>query len=141
MTADEGDDPGPVAGGNPADDEFSDRLERAAIRAELDTGRREPTDAAARSRIIVRLARMALGSTVLVAGLVMIVFPGPGWLTIAAGLAILSKDVAWADRLLRYIRRRVPGVPADGRIPRSALVTAAMLGLAGIAATLWWYTR
>ena len=123
------------------EEELAGRLERAAIQAELETGEREPTEAAARSRILVRLARMSLGFVILLAGVVMLVLPGPGWLAIAAGLAILAEDVAWADRLLRYIRRRIPGVPEDGRIPRSALVTSGLLALAGVAASLWWYTR
>ena len=121
--------------------ERSERYERAALRAEYETGRHEPTEQAARTSIIIRLARMGLGSLVLLAGIVMLVFPGPGWLAIAAGLAILARDVAWADRLLRYVRRRIPGVPEDGSIPRSALVTAAAMAAAGIAASLWWFTR
>ena len=46
------------------------------------------------------------------AGIAMIALPGPGWLTIAAGLAILAGEYAWARRLLdrlkhhaRHIRR------------------------------------
>ncbi len=57
-----------------------------------------------------RIARIAGGSTLLVAGTTMLVLPGPGVLTIAAGLALLSKDVPWAQRL----RRRFTG-DADGR--------------------------
>lgn len=33
------------------------------------------------------------------AGTVMLVLPGPGLITIAGGLAVLSKDIAWAGRL------------------------------------------
>lgn len=120
--------------------ELADRFERAALRAEYETGRHERTEQAARTNIVIRLARMGLGSVVLLAGLLMLALPGPGWLAIAAGLAILSKDVAWADRLLRYVRRRIPGVPEDGRVPRSAMVTALALGAAGVAASVWWYT-
>lgn len=116
------------------------RLEQAALRAEFETGRHEATEQAARTNIVIRLARMTLGFVLLVVGILMIPLPGPGWLAVAAGLAILAKDVAWADRLLRYVRRRIPGVPEDGSIPRSAVLTAAVLGLAGVAASIWWYT-
>lgn len=117
-----------------------EHFEQAALRAEVETGRHEATEQAARTNVVIRLARMALGTIVLVVGILMIPLPGPGWLAVAAGLAILSKDVAWADRLLRYVRRRIPGVPEDGSIPRSAVLTAAVLGLAGVAASIWWYT-
>ena len=46
-----------------------------------------------------------LGGTVLVAGLVMVPYPGPGWLTVFAGLAILATEFPWARRLLRYGKR------------------------------------
>jgi uncharacterized protein (TIGR02611 family) len=116
----------------------SRRLRQAALRAEYETGRHERTERAARTNVAVRLARMSVGGVVCVAGVVMLLLPGPGLLAIAAGLAILAKDVAWADRLLRYVRRRIPGVPDDGRIPRSAIVTAVALAAAAAAASLWW---
>ena len=40
---------------------------------------------------------MSLGTLLLVAGVLMLALPGPGWITIAAGLAVLAKDVAWAE--------------------------------------------
>ena len=57
-----------------------------------------------------RVARIAGGSTLLVAGTAMLVLPGPGILTIAAGLSLLAKEVPWAQRL----RRRLGG-DAGGR--------------------------
>jgi hypothetical protein len=56
-----------------------------------------------------RMVRIAGGSTLLVAGTAMLVLPGPGILTIAAGLALLEKDVAWARRVTERVRERVPG--------------------------------
>jgi hypothetical protein len=35
----------------------------------------------------------------------MLAVPGPGWLTIAAGLAILADDFPWARRALDAIKR------------------------------------
>jgi uncharacterized protein (TIGR02611 family) len=113
----------------------------AAIAAEYDTGKRERNETEARSHVLVRVARMALGATVVFIGVLMLALPGPGALVIAAGLVILARDVAWADRLLHYLRRKVPGVPADGKIPRSSLVTMVMLGLAGVTASLWFTLR
>ncbi len=137
----------PSAGGDEGhehhlhDHHLRERLAEAAIEAELETGERETTVQEARAHIAVRVARMTAGSLVLLAGIAMIALPGPGWLAIAAGLAILSRDVAWADRALRYVRRRVPGIPEDGKVPRSAVLTAVLLGGAGVAASLWWTLR
>ena len=52
-----------------------------------------------------RLARIAGGSTLIVAGTAMLVLPGPGLVTIAAGVALLAKDVEWANRLLEKAKR------------------------------------
>ncbi|WP_051766947.1 TIGR02611 family protein [Saccharothrix syringae] len=46
-----------------------------------------------------------VGGLVLVAGVVMIPYPGPGWLVVFAGLAILATEFAWAGRLLRFAKR------------------------------------
>ena len=119
-------------------EEFKDRLEDAAIQAELETGEREETVEEAKTNALVRVGRMTLGFLVVIIGIAALPLPGPGWLIIAAGLTILSKDVAWADRLLRYIRKRVPGIPEDGKIPRSSLITMAVITLAAVAASMWW---
>ncbi|MGH1505432.1 MAG: PGPGW domain-containing protein [Acidimicrobiales bacterium] len=119
-------------------DEFIDRIEDAAIQAEYATGVRESSDEEARAGALKRIARMTLGFLVTIIGIAALPLPGPGWLIIAGGLTILSKDVAWADRLLRYIRRRVPGIPEDGKIPRSSMITIGVMTLAAISASLWW---
>jgi uncharacterized protein (TIGR02611 family) len=48
-----------------------------------------------------------VGLIVVLAGVVMLVTPGPGLLGIAAGLAILASEYTWAERLLRRIRDRI----------------------------------
>ena len=82
---------------------------------------------------------MTLGFAVLLAGVAMMVLPGPGVFAIAGGLFILSRDVAWADRLLQKLRKRVPGIPEDGKIPRSQIITMSVMGLATVAASIWWF--
>lgn len=47
-----------------------------------------------------------IGSIVLLAGLVMVPYPGPGWLTVFAGLGILSTEYTWARNLLGYAKSR-----------------------------------
>ncbi|HET9311326.1 MAG TPA: PGPGW domain-containing protein [Actinomycetota bacterium] len=46
------------------------------------------------------------GFAVMLAGVVLLVLPGPGWLLIFAGLAILSTEYVWARRLLMTAKRK-----------------------------------
>jgi hypothetical protein len=56
----------------------------------------------------MRIARTIGGFALLAAGIVMLVIPGPGLLTIAAALAILAPDFEWARRLLDRVKRAMP---------------------------------
>ena len=52
-----------------------------------------------------------VGGTVLVLGITMLVLPGPAFLVIPAGLAILATEFLWARRALR----RYKGVAAKAQ--------------------------
>ena len=54
---------------------------------------------------MVRIAKIVAGFTLLIAGAAMVVLPGPGWLTIAAGLAILAGEFVWARRMLDRLKQ------------------------------------
>jgi uncharacterized protein (TIGR02611 family) len=47
------------------------------------------------------------GSAVVITGLILIPLPGPGWLVVFAGLAILATEYVWARRLLNFAKRKV----------------------------------
>ena len=51
-----------------------------------------------------RIVVMILGGTVLVIGIALIVLPGPAFIVIPAGLAILAIEFAWARRWLNKAR-------------------------------------
>ena len=51
-------------------------------------------------KIAVTVGVAIIGFALLVAGAVMLVTPGPGWVFIFAGLAILATEFVWAQRLL-----------------------------------------
>ena len=116
--------------------EEENRFEEAAIEAEFETGYREETREEARRGVVTRLLRMTSGSLVTIIGVIMMPLPGPGLLVVAVGLGILSRDVAWADRLLQIVRKRLPS-DSDGRLPRSSIVTMTVIALAGIAFSIW----
>lgn len=50
-----------------------------------------------------RCLKIAAGFTLLLLGLVMMFLPGPGILTILAGLGLLAADFVWAKRLLGHL--------------------------------------
>lgn len=111
----------------------------AAILAEYETGEREADPETAWKAVVARLGRMAAGFGLMIAGIVMIFVPGPGLLAFAAGLAILSKDFVWADKVLRYVRSKVPGLDPDEPIPKKALYMSAVFLVAGIAGSVYWF--
>lgn len=48
----------------------------------------------------------AIGFTVLLTGLAMLVLPGPAFIVIPIGLGILAVEFAWARRLLKKAKSR-----------------------------------
>jgi uncharacterized protein (TIGR02611 family) len=57
-----------------------------------------------------RVVVAVIGGTVLLFGLAMLVLPGPGFLGVVAGLAILATEFAWAGWLLKRVRERASAV-------------------------------
>ena len=61
-------------------------------------------------RFLIRASRLVAvstaGSLLVAAGLIMLVTPGPGLLAIIAGLAVLSIEFDWAERLRRHLAAR-----------------------------------
>jgi uncharacterized protein (TIGR02611 family) len=85
-----------------------------------------------------RIGIGVLGTVVLVLGVIMIPYPGPGWLVVFAGLGILATEFAWAGRLLRFARRYYDRWVAW--VKRQNPVVQLLLGLATLVvvlATLW----
>ncbi len=79
-----------------------------------------------------------VGFAVLAIGIVLIPYPGPGWLVVFAGLAILATEFAWARRLLTYARGRYDQWTAWLGRQSWAVKILVVLGTASIVAlTLW----
>jgi uncharacterized protein (TIGR02611 family) len=53
-----------------------------------------------------RIVVGVIGTAVVLLGVVLIPFPGPGWLIVFLGLGILATEFAWAERLLDYGRAK-----------------------------------
>ena len=54
-----------------------------------------------------RVAVGIVGGLVVGVGLATIPLPGPGWLTVTAGLFVLATEFTWAERLLEFTKRHV----------------------------------
>jgi uncharacterized protein (TIGR02611 family) len=53
-----------------------------------------------------RFLKILFGFTLLALGIVMIVTPGPGWLTILLALGVLAAEFVWARRLLDRLKEQ-----------------------------------
>ncbi len=63
-----------------------------------------------------RLVIAVIGTTVLLLGIALIVLPGPAFIVIPVGLAILAVEFAWARRLLHRVRRGISETLRNGRL-------------------------
>ena len=57
-----------------------------------------------------RLVKAVIGITVVICGVLLIFLPGPAFIVIPAGLAILATEFAWARRLLTKVRKEIDDV-------------------------------
>ncbi|MDJ0350481.1 TIGR02611 family protein [Cryobacterium sp. PH29-G1] len=73
--------------------------------------------------IAYRVGVGALGTVIIVIGVVLIPLPGPGWLIVFLGLAVLGTEFAWARRLGDFLKRIVTRAWAWWRARRDRRVT------------------
>ena len=77
-----------------------------------------------------------VGLAVVIAGALMIVLPGPGWLVVFAGLAIWATEFVWAQIVLRWTRRKVSEAARRALDPkvrrRNMLLTASGVAVAAV---------
>ena len=94
--------------------------------------------------LLIKVGVTVTGPLVILAGIAMLVLPGPGLVAIAAGLALLALEYEWARRALALMGRtlsqaRRATLPHEGTRGRQALgallmATFAIAGFAGTAA-------
>jgi uncharacterized protein (TIGR02611 family) len=58
-------------------------------------------------RRVYRVLVGVLGAMIAVSGLLLVPLPGPGWLIVFLGLAILGTEFAWAKRLAAFTKRQL----------------------------------
>nr|WP_245556885.1 TIGR02611 family protein [Jongsikchunia kroppenstedtii] len=85
-----------------------------------------------------RVSVGVVGTVVLAGGIVAIPYPGPGWLIVFTGLAILASEFAWAHHVLQFVKSKYDRFMAW--MSRAGLVIQILFGLftcAVVLATLW----
>lgn len=86
---------------------------------------------------LYRLVLGIIGGLVLTAGILMIPYPGPGWLCVFAGLGILATEFTWAHRVntfakhhyhrwVRWLGRQNPAVKLTVMTGTCAIVLATL---------------
>jgi uncharacterized protein (TIGR02611 family) len=93
--------------------------------------------------LLFRIGFGLLGALIVLAGLVMLVTPGPAFVLIPIGLAMLSMEFAWAERLLgKSLEQAAVAQQKAAQTTRRQRILAAIATLLAIAAVvlavLWW---
>ncbi|GAB2959034.1 TIGR02611 family protein [Streptomyces pseudoechinosporeus] len=65
-----------------------------------------------------RIGVFVVGLAVIVTGVILLPLPGPGWLVIFAGMALWGTEFVWAQRVLRWTKRRVAEAARRAMDPR-----------------------
>lgn len=89
--------------------------------------------------LAVRGLYVAVGFTLLFAGAALLVLPGPAFVVIPVGLAVLSLEFAWAEKLLH--KALAKGEAARRRATETTATERALTGLAvglAVAAFVVW---
>jgi uncharacterized protein (TIGR02611 family) len=68
-------------------------------------GWRERIRARRSTRHLYQVLIALLGGSIVVGGLFLVPLPGPGWLIVILGLAVLASEFAWAHRLLQFVKQ------------------------------------
>ncbi len=90
-----------------------------------------------------RIGFAIAGAMVTLAGIAMLVTPGPAFVVIPIGLAMLALEFAWAERLLRRAlswaesASRSANEQSTGRKVAAGVAFAVVVGAAVTAAILW----
>ncbi len=66
-----------------------------------------------------RIVIAVVGSSVLLIGIIMLVTPGPAFIVIPVGLAILAIEFVWARRWLKKLRQMISRRGAESRGKRA----------------------
>lgn len=136
-----------------ASDEATEEADADALRARIQHDRDDFMRPAWLERWRLRIAKnkpleaayrvivLVVGLAIVLAGLAMLVIPGPGWAAIILGLLVLATEYRWAERLLDPVQRFVRWLARRAKDPaaRAENIAFAVVVAAVVALALWWY--
>ncbi len=91
-----------------------------------------------------RMMVFAVGVTLVVAGVIMFLIPGPGWATLILGLVVLASEFTWANRVLDPVKaaaRRATDAAMDPRRRRRNMILAGIAGVLIGIVVVWYLVR
>ncbi|MFD5449072.1 TIGR02611 family protein [Streptomyces sp. NPDC003470] len=106
-------------------------------------GSRAPEFVRARRALHVswQVGVFVVGLAVVVAGIIMLPLPGPGWVVIFGGMAIWATEFVWAQLVLRWTKRKVTEAAQRALDPkvrrRNIILTAVGLVIIGVLAGIY----
>jgi uncharacterized protein (TIGR02611 family) len=94
--------------------------EADVAKKEAPLGSRAPEFVKARRMLHLswQVAVFIIGLAVVVAGVIMLPLPGPGWVVIFGGMAIWATEFVWAQLVLRWTKRKVTEATQRALDPR-----------------------
>ncbi|MEU6091162.1 TIGR02611 family protein [Streptomyces sp. NPDC047085] len=102
-------------------------------RSERGLGSRAPEFVKARRFLHLswQVGVFVVGLAVVVAGIIMLPLPGPGWVVIFGGMAIWATEFVWAQLVLRWTKRKVTEAAQRALDPRVRRrnITLTVIGL------------
>lgn len=119
------------------------KSDRASDQQEQALGSRAPAFIQARRILHLswQVGIFVVGLAVVVAGIIMLPLPGPGWVVIFGGMAIWATEFVWAQLVLRWTKRKVTEAAQralDPKVRRRNIILTA-IGLVIIAAIMVFY--
>ncbi len=89
----------------------------------------EETEEELHRSFLHKVLRTVGGFMLIGLGIALLPLPGPGWVIIIVGLTLLP--FAWAEKTILRIRRTIPGIPEEGRIPVHTWIIMGVMVVAG----------
>lgn len=83
-------------------------------------------------RLLRRIAVTVAGTVILVAGVVLLVAPGPGLLVILLALVVFAAEYEWARHRLGVVRARARSAADKAAASRVATASAVLFGIGAI---------
>jgi uncharacterized protein (TIGR02611 family) len=90
------------------------------------------------THLIYRIIVGVVGLLIVVLGLILVPFPGPGWLVVILGLVVWASEFAWAQRLLARARHFLKLWTGWVQAQAWWVKVLALLGTAILVAALFW---